>query len=53
VIAWLPALKADVVNDAVPPEIVPVPIVTPPSWKVNVPVAAAGVTDAVSTSDAP
>ena len=38
VIGWLPTARPDVVNDAVPPLSVPVPIVVAPSEKVTAPV---------------
>ena len=39
---WLPAARVELVKDAVPPDIVPVPSVVVPSLKVTVPVAPAG-----------
>jgi hypothetical protein len=48
-----PTTKLDVLNVAVPPLNVPVPSVVDPSINVTVPVAADGLTTAVSVTGAP
>src|SRR5438067_4488317 len=58
VIGWLPTARPDVVNDAVPPLSVPVPIVVAPSEKVTAPVGvpapgAPAVTVAVKVTACP
>jgi hypothetical protein len=53
VIECEPTAKVDVVKVAVPPLSVPVPIDTPPSRNVTVPVAVLGVTVAVNVTAVP
>ena len=50
---WLPALRLDVENVALPPFNTPLPRVLSPSKNVTVPVAAEGATVAVKVTDCP
>jgi hypothetical protein len=53
VMTWLPVVRVDMERTATPELRVLVPMTLPPSWKVTVPVAEAGVTPALKTTDWP